>query len=692
MATSSALSTSNQFVKYTISITQNSQSITNNTSNVTVSVRFYRTNTGYTTYGTGTLYVKINGTTYTQSVTPYDEITNSGITLFTKTLDIAHGDDGAKTLTCSAWISHNAPLTSTEQSYSQVLTTIPRKSTMSVSNGTLGTAQTLTVTRKSTSFTHTITYTCGSYSGTICTKSSNTSISWTPPLDLATGAPNGTSVYVSFTITTYNGNTAIGSNTSSITCVIPTSVVPTVSIAVSDPNGYLSTYGGYIQGKSKFKIDVTASGKYYSTIASYKTTVDGKTFTSSSFTTDVIQGSGTLSISCTVTDSRGRTATVTKSITVIAYSAPKITALTVYRSNSDGAANSTGSYLSVKFSASITSLNSKNSATYVVSYKKTTASSYTNKTITAQSGKYSVSNAVYTFSADTAASYNILVKATDAFTSSSLAGVGASIFKLFSLYKTGKGLGIGKISELDNTVDIDLDLKTNTDVYGTVIGVGYAPEIPANSNFNDYVIPGMYSVRSYNNANTISNMPHQTAGRLKVEMAIGTSLKTVLTHEWAYVLQTFYTIDGYKYTRLIEATGTAGVWSYRPWTKYLTDADDYIISQGTSGIWTYRKWNSGVAECWGRTTARTVSISTVWGQDDMGIYVCDDAVASCALPFTFAAIPKTLASPVKSTGNYWLYTCYEGDTTVTPSYGVARGNKNTSITVLADLYVIGRWK
>ena len=128
MATSSAFSTNNEYVKYTISITQNSQNVTNNTSNVTVSVRFYRTNTGYTTYGTGTVYCKINGVTYSASVTPDDKITSSGIVLFTKTLNISHNANGSKTLTASAWISHNV-VTSSEQSYSQALTTIPRATT-----------------------------------------------------------------------------------------------------------------------------------------------------------------------------------------------------------------------------------------------------------------------------------------------------------------------------------------------------------------------------------------------------------------------------------------------------------------------------------------------------------------------------------------------------------------------------------
>ena len=160
MATSSAMSTSNQYIKYTISITQNRQKTENNTSNVTVSVRFYRTNTGYTSYGTGTVYCKINGTQYTASVTPSQKITNSGIVLFTKTLDISHDSDGKKTLTCSAWISHEV-VTSSEQSYSQALSTIYRASvpTVSASSVMMGNTLTINTNRKSSSFTHTLKYT-----------------------------------------------------------------------------------------------------------------------------------------------------------------------------------------------------------------------------------------------------------------------------------------------------------------------------------------------------------------------------------------------------------------------------------------------------------------------------------------------------------------------------------------------------
>jgi hypothetical protein len=41
--------------------------------------------------------------------------------------------------------------------------------------------------------------------------------------------------------------------------------------------------------------------------------------------------------------------------------------------------------------------------------------------------------------------------------------------------------------------------------------------------------------------------------------------------------------------------------------------NDFVVEQGTDGIWTYRKWNSGIAECWGATTEKTISITSPYG-------------------------------------------------------------------------------
>lgn len=564
MATSSAMSTDNQYVKYTISVTQNSQNIANNTSNVTVKVRFYRTNTGYTTYGTGTVYCKINGTTYSSSVTPSQKITNSGIVLFTKTLNITHATNGTKTLTCSAWISHNA-LMSSEQSYSQTLTTIPRKSTLAASNGTLGTAQTLTVTKQATSFTHTITYKCGTTSGTVCTKSSSTSVSFTPPLSLANQNTTGTSVSLTFTITTYNGNTSVGSNTKAITCSIPSSVKPSVSLTVTDAMGYLATYGGYVQGRSKFKITLTESGSYGSTIKSRKTTADGKSYTAKTFTSNIISGKGSITITTTVTDSRNRTATASTTVTVLEYSAPKISSVKAIRTGSNGAPLSSGGYLTVSFTTMASALSNKNTVAYVLKYKKVGTSTYTTVNLTDYNNRYSTEDETYTFSADTASSYDVMLTITDAFESVSRMSSGSSIKKLFSILAKGMGFALGKVAELTNTFECALDAKFDGAVCGNVMGLNKLPEIPANSDLNSYMETGSYAVYRNDTAATITNMPIARAGRLEVSASTGEGIRE---EQWSYLRQRFipYNSDNAVWERDI-ARDESNVWTYYPWWK-----------------------------------------------------------------------------------------------------------------------------
>ena len=97
MATSENFNTSNQYIKYRIVVTENSTSVANNTSNVTVTVQVWRTNQGYTTYGTGTCYCTIDGTQYSASITLDQKFTyNSYTPVFSKNLDIAHNSNGSK--------------------------------------------------------------------------------------------------------------------------------------------------------------------------------------------------------------------------------------------------------------------------------------------------------------------------------------------------------------------------------------------------------------------------------------------------------------------------------------------------------------------------------------------------------------------------------------------------------------------
>ena len=254
--------------------------------------------------------------------------------------------------------------------YTYSMAVDPAGSKVSASAGTLGKTLTLTVTRYNTAFTHTITYKCGTATGEVCNKSKETTVSWdtTKGNTVALAAQNTSdkAVNVVFTITTYNGTSVVGTNTTTVSMAIPDTVKPSVSLKVEDAAGYFNTYGAFVQGKSKLKITATPTLAYGSPIKTYSITADSKTYNTSPVTTDVVQGKGTLTVKAKVTDNRSRPSDeVSVDITVLEYSKPSVTAI-AYRCNSSGEEDPEGAYMRVGFTATISSLNDKNSASYVV--------------------------------------------------------------------------------------------------------------------------------------------------------------------------------------------------------------------------------------------------------------------------------------------------------------------------------------
>lgn len=566
MATSSYMSTTNRYIKYTISVSQNSQSISGNTSNVTVSVRFFRTNTGYTSYGTGTVYCKINGTTYSAGVTPDQKITNGGIVLFTKTLNISHNADGTKKLTCSAWISHNV-VDSNEQSYTQTLTTIPRASSFgTISGNTIGSSMTINISRASSSFNHQVWYRLGSTGWVDLGTGYGASCTFTPPMSLCSRLPNATSGTFDLCIRTLNGSSQIGDDVyKSITIYVPSTLEPSLSFTISDATGYADTYGGYIQNISKVKAVITGSGTHGSTIQSYYMKVDGKNYSGSTVTSGILTSDGSVSISVRVTDSRGRSAVSARWITVLPYSKPKISSFSVNRCDADGTLNSGSSYLAAVFDSTITSLNSKNKATFVLKYKKTTDTNFTTVTLTNYANNYSVKDGKYIFAAEKSASYDVELTVTDAFDSHNRKTVGSSVKKLISLLHRGLGIAFGKVAELDNTVEFGMNTKFSGDTYGNVYGLNGLELIPAGSDANNYINPGSYSIDYNTVAEQIKNLPEPFAGRLIVSSKNGI---VVAPSGYAYIQQDYkpYRNTVPEYTRDI-VRNSDGVLSYGPWLR-----------------------------------------------------------------------------------------------------------------------------
>ena len=186
----------------------------NNSTTVNCRLYYRRTNTGYTTGGTGSFTITINGTTTTKTGVKL-EISTDWVEAMSATVIVPHNADGSKSVTISATGSlPPSSLTSTNCGGTVTLPTIPRASSISCTEANIESNPTITISRASSSFTHTITYAFGNLTGTIAEKTSATSITnWTIPADFYSQIPDAKQGYGSLYCTTYSGNTKIGETT-----------------------------------------------------------------------------------------------------------------------------------------------------------------------------------------------------------------------------------------------------------------------------------------------------------------------------------------------------------------------------------------------------------------------------------------------------------------------------------------------
>lgn len=439
----------------------NRQDIASNSSTVNVQARL-RTN-GYASV-TGvtapmTIYVNGGGEIVNANV---NIGTNSSLLIFGKNYNVPHNGDGTKTVSISFKVDINAGgYGSSTVNLSIPLPTIARASTISNVTGTLGNAMTLNINRKNSSFTHNLKYEFGSLSGTIAT-GVGASVSWTPPLSLATAMPQKTSNWGQIVLETYSGSTKIGQTNCILTLNVPDNVKPTLgSITLTDSNAtvknLLNTANTFAQVMSNIQVTFNnASGAYGSTISSYRAEIVGKSQSTNSNNglLGMMNFNGTVTIRATVTDSRGRTSNaVDVQATVINYFTPQIS-FTLQRSGSSSTT------VTITRNARIAPLTvggkQKNKMIISFKYKEHSATDYTTDTgsaggtwTTIDNLTNSSANLAATFS--TLKTYDIIGKIEDAFTSYELlATVGTEKFPL--AIKSDR-LGLGKIPEKANIVD-----------------------------------------------------------------------------------------------------------------------------------------------------------------------------------------------------------------------------------------------
>lgn len=453
-------------IKIVYSYTQN---VDKNQSTVTMTLYVHRDSYGPSWNTHCNSYIQLDGS----SVMSYDGSFNIGTSWVkigsTVSKTVTHNADGTKTITLKGFFDSQgltSKLDDLTVSGNVTLKTIPRASsfTLSASTVTAGsTNMTVNISRASSSFTHTVQWKLGSHSKS--TSSVAASASYTIPESWLDAIPNSTSGTGTVTVTTYNGSTKIGSTSKNFTVKADSDVVPSFTgITFTPVNGDVpEEWGLYVRTKSKVTAKITgAAGVYGSTIKSYSISGDGYSGTTDSLTTGFLNTAGTVTFTAKITDSRGRTATKTASITVTDYSPPVLSSVTGFRCDPSGKAQDDGNYISLTADFSGSSLDGKNPITGEYRYMAEGGDWSQYEPLTA--GQAAV------FYATGDATFTVQVQVSDTFTSFTQDIVVNSTRFIMDFKAGGTGIAFGKAAEYDDT----LDVQWNTHLRGGLVVDGEA--------------------------------------------------------------------------------------------------------------------------------------------------------------------------------------------------------------------------
>ncbi|QBX14632.1 capsid and scaffold protein [Streptococcus phage Javan149] len=317
-----------------LTIDQLSQNTLANSSQVRVRLALLNTTTTFAQYSCSA-YVDLNGQRLDWSGSPSVLSYNSTISLIDRTITVNHNADGTKSFGFVASFSGSggwSPGTLTIGSGTFTLTTIPRSSAITVTDGIIGNSISISIVRQNSSYTHTLRYGWFAKTGTIATNVTD-SYTWTIPLSFANDIPNSTSGIGTIYVDTYNGSTLTGTQQVPFTATVPDSMKPTLSsINLTDAHtvagSVVSSADYFVQVYSDIKVNFgSASGSYGSTIKSYYAEIVGKgqSTNQNGGTLGSMLYDGQITIRAKVIDSRGReSSTIDKTVTVLKYFPPAL--------------------------------------------------------------------------------------------------------------------------------------------------------------------------------------------------------------------------------------------------------------------------------------------------------------------------------------------------------------------------------
>lgn len=601
MAANGSFNTSGYDGRYlTFSWTEKSQSVPNNTTTISWTLKGAGGSSMW--YMSGNFRVVIDGVTVYSSAARIQ--LSNGTTVASGTYTFQHNAEGKKSFTASAEAGIYTVAVNCRGTGTFTLDTIPRASTPSVSSSSvcMGSAVTINTNRASTAFAHDLAYSFAGSAYVTIRNGVGASYSWTTP-DLASKIPSATSGTVTIRCITKNGSTTVGTKTITMTLKVPTSVVPSISAveAVEAADGLAAQFGAFVKGKSKIAVDISAAGAKGSTIKSYSTTLAGKTYTGGSFTTQEVGASGSLSMVTTVTDSRGRTAKKTTTLTVLDYSTPTISALQVYRVNAAGEDDQDGVYIAIRYAYAVASIGGKNTASMILEYKHTTAPEWEDLLSgSALSADTTELPKTATFSTDY--QFDIRMTVTDYF--------GASVVYVATLPSgavildigaDGESLSIGRVAELPGVFNV---------AWKTRLSGGLdCPVLKAGADFNDCTLPGIYSGDQVGDLGYV-NAPDLGGDTFTLEVLPGgdatqiTQRVTVTNKTVPKIFERFYYSDSWGDWVCISDFGNKVLWSG---ANYMTEVQTAVLSEPILAqphgiVLVFSAYEDGAAKDWAFST------------------------------------------------------------------------------------------
>lgn len=544
--------------------------VVNNTSVVTVSL-WIGWDYGSWAADNPAYSITIDGTTYSGTANFNTGQASSGsqqVASHSKT--ITHNSDGSKYCAYSGGYDGSG---SGWQSLARgvSLYTIPRNSDITVQNASVnaGGSQKITVTKKSSSYT---TVSRVYIPNTNYTMNVVSGVSFTVPLNWLNAIPSATSVSCVAEAKTYSGSTLIGTSTATFNMTCP-SYQPTASYSSISPNSTPSVFGSnYVQLLSKIRAVISSSGYYGSTISSIVTTIEGLTYTGSTITSEFIKGSGTVAISSVITDSRGKSRTITSSVNAIAYHYPRMTV------KSNALASSSKNVVTITSSISpVSNLNAK-----ILKYVTWTCSDGTSGTLSGQEtlGSYEATVTKEHTNIDPTLTYTYSVRIQDSIGNNTQSGVTG--IPAISRRAGGKGVTFGGEASGDGLRCL-WDATFDGNIKGKLKALGVLDLIPKNSDLNSYLTAGTFGIKSNAIAATIANRPSSYGGTLTVKHANG----DYVNGDYAYIIQEYQAYNQtFSYWRYVKKEGAGASWTFSDWKISISTENIYSYASQIKLIWT----------------------------------------------------------------------------------------------------------